>query len=476
MANNTPPEVLENICQHLQAPELKTARLLCRSFDPVARQFLFSEVVIRTNLASLKKLSWISRHAALRHFVKKICYNTRLMNVWYRSLEGWSQRGVAIDGYVGHDRVDDGTPTALGASNLPINPTGQPFLPAESVYHYSQYRYHVDCQKRMLAGNQLTEWISAACASLPNLEAMALISRLGSATAGPSSIGSETLVEPNAEPTDTERFFMLMSLIKAARSSNTRLRSISGRISVYGFMAFSSEKALDDLLRNVRCLMFDVDHVSGMADGHGTVASDYFASFLARASMLHKLHLHCEIPLSAPGMTLDTLLRERAHWPSLRDLKLTGLICGVAALKDFLSTHASTLKQLELIDIRLVGGYLKSIKGAPETSYNFASWVNVIEFLAESLQLRHVRLDGRLVAPRELWITHDEQYFRTQFSDDPSYVHERSTDNLRSKIEEYILHAGKCPLTLPPSGSDLLQGYGDWSWYFSVQRLPCDNT
>ena len=469
MANTAPSEVLEQICQHLGSTELKTARLLCRSFQPVARKCLFSEVVIRTNLVSFKRLGWISRNKTLKEFVKKLIYDDTLMHNEYKTIESWLLRDADLDGSMEHDRI------ASSAGSTDRKPTGEPLPTAEATYHYAQYLHYIKCQERLLAGEELREWIAEICVSLPNLEAVELVSPgmyLRSRISQARAIGRETLVAPVTKPNNTERVHIFTSLARAAISSITRLKSITGRIPLCAFEElYCCKEDLDEKLGRVRCLSFDMDNVRAMAGntmaGNANVADpQYCASLIAKASMLQKLHLNFEIPFAGWPLSLglSTLLVERSHWPSLKDLRLGGLNCDEAGLKDFLLTHTATLKYLELLDIKLIRS------GTPA----IPSWISVIQFLSESLQLRYIRLDGRLVAPQELWITRDEEFFLEHYKDDPSYVHEHHPNDLRSRIERYILHGGQCPLKLPPSGSDLLHGFGDSSWYYSVQRLPSD--
>lgn len=234
------------------------------------------------------------------------------------------------------------------------------------------------------------------------------------------------------------------------------------------------ESQFDDLLAELRHLKMEMHSGDRRREMSGfySISEPHWAVFLAKAMMLQTLHLAFDyVPTSGSPILLSPFSSKREHWPSLRDLKLSGVCCTDEFLRNLLFTHVSTLKELELSDFKIV--YEWPLPSLEDNAMTLPSWVELIKFLAQSLRLRYVRLDGRLVAPEELWITHDEDFFRIEYGDDPSYSAQRpASDSLRKRVEDYILRGGNCPIDRPSPSE--LEDYGDWSWKHSTQRFACD--
>ena len=165
MANETPPEILELICQHLETPDLKTARFICRSFSPVAQKYLFQNILVRSNRGSFRKLSYVSRHPTLKHLVDQVSYDGCVLQHGL-GYDEWFDSGIGIIG--------------LNDARMPAYANGieqfqAQLLPAELEYHYSQYRYYLKSENRVFDNGNLMEWLGSACESFPNLEALQLL-------------------------------------------------------------------------------------------------------------------------------------------------------------------------------------------------------------------------------------------------------------------------------------------------------------
>lgn len=86
---------------------------------------------------------------------------------------------------------------------------------------------------------------------------------------------------------------------------------------------------------------------------------------------LQTLHLSFTMEPRRLSTWLSELTNVREHWPSLKDLK-PDLICTEQSIQeDFHSTHAPTLRSLELKDITLNSD-------SKDSSLSQESWVNLI--------------------------------------------------------------------------------------------------
>lgn len=462
MANYTPPEVLEQICQHLETSDLKVVRSICRSFEPVAQKHLFKEVLIRSNLKSFQKPSYIARHHTLKHYVHKVVYDGMLFDVTYKSFDEWYK---SVSGGIERRRV------AGLAHDTTSQESSEQILPVELQYHFSQHRYYIECQRRVLANNDLKDWLSAAFKAFQNLEVIQFVTentKLNAPTRpnpcgqdprveNLSSIGRETLMEPTAFPSSHQKSHILVSLLKATRASEVKLKSIDCDWIPCSALSLleSDPDTFDEILSRLRELRLRVTFDDPIADGRQNCAK-----FIGKAMMLRTLHLETQKTITSRDISLKLILEHREHWPSLMNLKLRGIWTEWNTLQDFLTTHAHTLRSLELNDIILTAD------DTPWPQIAKASWVSSIQFLQKSLHLKQVRLEGRLFARREGWITHDDEYYQTRGE---LFVSDRESGNcLRKRIHRYILEGGECPFKNPSLVKP--ENQGDYSWKYTAVR------
>ena len=161
-------------------------------------------------------------------------------------------------------------------------------------------------------------------------------------------------------------------------------------------------------------------------------------------------------------MKLSERFEAGGHWPSLKQLKLRALQATDISLIKLSTTHATTLRSLELAYIGLLHYQLdgKECHG---------SWVEIILTLQSHLCLQTVRLDGNLSNGwNEGWSAVDHNK-----SDDWHFVGERPEEVpcLKHRVERYVVEGGTCPLPLPyhaeESGGWKCIDFGvDSSWRF----------
>lgn len=167
---------------------------------------------------------------------------------------------------------------------------------------------------------------------------------------------------------------------------------------------------------------------------------------------------------------LSDFLPSCKHWSSLKRLRLEAIITSQLALMDLLSRHATTLRSLELSDIK--------IDEVLEDSTMTGSWTDMIHFLEKNLSLTDVSLNGTLcivwsVAWGGKWSMNTEQswHFENFPKKDEKFPPREET--LKFKIERYIVEGGGCPLDIPKDSVHLdhkayLQSIQDHSWQMRV--------
>ncbi|KAL2056428.1 hypothetical protein ABVK25_003451 [Lepraria finkii] len=111
----------------------------------------------------------------------------------------------------------------------------------------------------------------------------------------------------------------------------------------------------DEILGRVRHLklliVHDISKTVGLAEMHRQCGN--CTQFIGKAITLQTLHLSFTMEPRRLSTWLSELTNVREHWPSLKDLK-PDLICTEQSIVgDFHSTHAPTLRSLELKDITL---------------------------------------------------------------------------------------------------------------------------
>lgn len=437
-ANITPPEVLEQICQQLASEDLKQARLICRSFNLVARRYLFKEVLVRCNLESFRRLSYVARDVTLKRFVRKVYVDHSLLTSQFLNLREWSEKGIDLLKRIGLD----GKNNAKGVDEF-----RDQLMPVELEYHYAQYRYFVDSQRCVLSENRCGKWLPDSLKSFQNLEfikfgphhrekppeqrkstAMSLKSL--------SSIGRLTLIEPKIPASFSQKAHIFLAIINAAQKCEGRVKSISA--SSIPWETFSEQvhtpSSPTSRIRHLYLsLAFDVP-----AKATYTREYDNLAHFVATAMMLQTMHLAFEPPARNHLVNLADILTHRLHWPSLQDIRLENLAASSAQLYDFLGTHATTLRKLGFRDISLI---------SPPDAITAGSWKSLILFLQQHLRLQEVQLGGRLWSATDSW----EARWGPLSTSPPPPGWEATASRagcLQDRVHAFIIGGGECPLDL----------------------------
>ncbi len=432
MANSTPPEIMEEICQHLTTEELKTTRLICRSFDPVAQKNLFKAITVKTNLESFQKLSSISHHPILKNHVRKVTYDGRLMPDTISYRRQWLTYGT---GYKSPSFQDFFSPEKKIFRDT---------LTQEELRDHTRYHRYIESQNGARANDKQMQWLVKACISFNNLEAVAygdLIdhnsSRIPFERKPPMSwmasspIAQQALTALQAE-TDWERCALSFPiLLIAAHMSPGQLKSLEAAVS-WEMFDFMARKPV--FLQNVKTLRQLTLEISSCKDR--PMKLDSLVNFIANASVLQKL----ELSFSRRRAELDELFRKQTYWPTLNTLCLAAVNASFRPLKTLLEAHAHTLRTLGLSDMTLH-------KEPGDQNDPAAPWMSIIQSMHVDLNLTHIRFHGRLHSYSEVWATKIGIYHYDRPHWKGGGIQTYVCQNCPAHdIEHYILHGGDCRL------------------------------
>ena len=446
MANNMPVEVLDQICHYLSHEDLKSVRHMCRIFNMSARRLLFHTVNVHCDLESLRKYAIISKTPSLRNLINEICvvgrYYPRL------SLEKWKDAAKSSmhASYVDSSKVDE---------------FWRSLLDPEIAWHYSQHCYQAESVRAVWKDEKILNWLVNASRDLPYLESIACIvhendeipefdrpfqyNRL-------SDRLKRSLLKPEFRIDDHQQARLFQALFNVTAENNRALKAV--KVENIACNAFSKLNEICDsspiaktssIRRLVLSMSSPTDDPRTTTLQHEVHYDDIFA-FISRHLMLQKLHLDFELLRHRPSTranvgprpSLDKLLLLRLHWPSLRDLRLAGLKTKCNTLIDFLQTHSSNLRRLELANVQLGRPSRMHRPQLPESD----SWVAVIISLSANLQLDHISLDGSLEGWVDSWLV--KTFARPGSA--PRMI--EPCIDLRDRVHAFILRGGDCPLSL----------------------------
>ncbi|KFY80511.1 hypothetical protein V499_00635 [Pseudogymnoascus sp. VKM F-103] len=146
----------EAVNECLDRPDLRNVRLLHRAFDNAARRILFRTIFLKVNLHSFGKLSKISEHETLRHYVEVFIYDGRELEF---------AEGSGYEEWLHH--------TAAGGIGIPTDKRDK-FLARFSQqqlheYYFNFCRYVRLVQGPILQGDNEIKWLLKAIRRFPRL-------------------------------------------------------------------------------------------------------------------------------------------------------------------------------------------------------------------------------------------------------------------------------------------------------------------
>lgn len=421
------------MCKYVDRSDLKSARLAFRELNDAAEISLFRRIYLRRNMDSFCRLRMISSTPHLAKLVKGIAYSGKMLR--------WENEDPDFDrwcfGYLG-----EGLRVLYKEDRVLLRKT----LTMDDLHRlYSKWCGHLHSQRLMQRFGIEDNDLDDAFRKLPQLEKICFGPRASDLPYGEpitpelfSSLGREMLIEPDHFDGLNYHVGQFTAMMTAAHKNKKRLKAI--RALDLGWKAFEQcPEVLAMMTANMRhCEHFTVK-VSGTetrVDGEVQIAS-----------MVNNAPLLQAIGLTFPLMTYEPVGRAvelsrvfvcEVHWPHLKSLQLQGFSTYEIDLKKLLTAHTTSLQSLDLSRINLKPYESKG-------KLHHSSWVGLILFLQESLNLHKMRFRDSLTNEgSENWRVRD---CAISYSPGTSPMGENLT--FKSRVERYVVDGGEFPLPWP---------------------------
>ena len=313
--------------------------------------------------------------------------------------------------------------------------------PVELEYHHMQYCAFLNSQNRLLGTKAEKLWLADAFKSFGNIAIVVYgektkdcVLHMGTCrqkksmdwrTMSPTA--KETLVEQQNHVDIESNALSFAALLEASRANPGCVKSVEASVTWRMFTLEPSNFA--DNAKTLRHLTLEISQLQPREENS-------LAKIIGSAEMLQTLRLSFKAYIDYFHVDLEDLLVYRRHWPCLETFRATGIWASDSALRKFLGAHAGTLRSLELGDANIYEGVSEG------------TWVAMITFLQQNLDLTHIQLDSMLGSDHGLWLTRTEQYYELHPDELPRPIIPFPQDCLRKRIERYVLHGGKCPLRM----------------------------
>ena len=453
-----PPEILVQICKSLDQADLKTFRHACKHFSYAAEISLFRRVLLKRNVESFLKLRLIAGHPRISKLVKALCYSGKMFLNAYRckNIDQWCKK------YIGH------------CSEPPLADAIREYFkglaPEDRQVHYQNFCAHRHSEQLMQQYDTETQNLVSIIAKLPQLEKVcfACDEECASLSDGPvsfdnlGSIARETLVEPTlwgGLDFHAGQFIALLEAVHTVQKPLNAVKALGVPWSV-----FQQSKVVSAMMVSAvnACQELRIEFRNGVDRENGRANLAKMISSSPSLQILEISFEYAQFRNRSWVIKFSELFGAGAHWPNLERLKLRTVKAAQTSLINLLTTHAASLRSLELADINLERYRLD------EKEY-CGSWVDIIIFMQHSMSLETVRLGGYLSnGLDEVWCLHDP--------DESDYWHDVGTrpeegSCLKHRIERYIVEGGTCPLPSPhdakeSGGWNCIDFDGDSSWQF----------
>ena len=402
------------------------------------------------------KLRLIADHPRISPLVKAVCYSGKMFHNahLYEDIDQWSEYSIG-QGFAPRYRSA-------------IRRYSRALTPLELQMHYQKFCAHHYSEELVRKYEIETQDLTSIIAKLPQLDEVCFAR--GENHIQPnddsvsldqfSSVAQETLVEPEWLGGFEFHAGQFTALLKAAHTLQRPLHTIKAfRVP---WCTFQQSKKVSDMMTSATkaCQHLQVELVSGPDQENGRAN---LARMISSSPYLHTLEISFNNLFGSNGswiIMLSEMFEAGAHWPNLERLKLGAMKATDTSLMNLLTTHATSIRSLELADIYLEG-YRRD-----EKEYH-GSWVDIILFLQRSLSLQTVRLSGFLSnGLDEIWCLLDpdqSDYWR----DVDGRPEEGSC--LKHRIEQFVVEGGTCPLPMPheakeSGGWDCINFGEDSSW------------
>lgn len=387
-----PVEILDEFCRYLSRDDLKNFALSCKKFLPSAYRLLFRTVFLKINLDSFDHLRCISEDEIISKYVKELEYDSRIIPTHATTFEGWMMdcagHGVCL--------CDDDRKRLLA-----LVPTSelQKFYRAHCQYVYGQ--------NYLRNGSNIKHLLRSALSKLPHISSLSYSSKLHHDWYLPETyqsfstwkdlsggaVAKQIFQEPvgkmasrgrdgDASDPEFQPFWEMCSeAINPQNILELHLRDLDLRLcqrDANRYVEILGDKMKLDTLFLSFCTAFVADVSEGGFD---------LTRGLDSQNSLRTLGLNFDpYPFYEYDrfLRLDRVISPGKHWKNLRRLSLAGLSASYQELTSLLKRHASTLRHLELAEMKIIN------TSSDQPKY----WIDLLNFLNQQMMLTWFNMMG----------------------------------------------------------------------------------
>lgn len=362
-----PQEILNLISSHCDREDLKALRLANSECNFAASQHLFHTIHISPSSFSFDRALNIALADNLHRHSKSLVYHFGVLGDYYAGFDDFK-----------HEYFQTRKP---GESRDPSEVT------SEVLWCYSCWLEELDGQRTFELRDEKEE-LKDLCGKLPYLEEIYTLMDDCEDYVNPKDyIGRRTGMVA-AEDTGNRRFARLFRA-----SSEKALKKISARsIQWLDVIKIADDLRVDDArLSRLSYLELGIYNIFEEAEDEDGKAYDHLGALeqvLSMASNIQVLKLDFdELPLESEPESMQPISRTifQHHWPHLRNLKLEAICADEDLFTDFLISHQSSLRKLQIGDVELTRSRNKKDSG------------DVLRFfraIRDNLQLTSAKLTG----------------------------------------------------------------------------------
>lgn len=451
-----PPEVMDLVCEYLPRPDLRALRTAFKSAQLSAELILFRTIYLQFNRASFERLQKIADHPRLRKFVRFLDYDGRQV------------RPDSVGKGVGK-WVELNAGQGIGLHGEQKKKFLAQFAAEDLQRFYASYLLYVSGQEFLLRNGNSKRLLSNTIPKLPGLQGVRYSAPSSYRTRGrkiPSLhdlIAQDILEVPDGLWANSlDNFWHLLEPF-CFSTNDAQLVSIRG--SDLDFVTWNKRAAtLSEHFQDLsplRYLSLDFHIVY-----HQPWSTSELSKLLVHLPELQSLRLSfggCLSFTNSENANLEDIMGGSRRWTSLKSLSLQAIVTSDKFLRGFLTSHAKTLRWLELSYTNLWEPSHDLSEDWDGEEPEVVSFLELFQFLQETMSLEHVRFNENF---SNTW---NEAWTSPEPDDRDHYPY----DCLKYRIERFITNGEPFPFRELSDDDKGAGFYGvpfayeqDFSWRF----------
>lgn len=439
-----PPEILHTACSFLDEKDARILRLTCKRIGVVADCYAFQRLVFYLHAGDFDMLRYFASHDVFSKNVKSLIYTTDLL----------PERRLSLRKFVARLQLDDRwykTVYSRGSQETKgTRPLERPQQTGDSVKKaYDKYVEVHQRQSEILANGEDFAVLKDVVPKFTGLREIIVSSRNYFREFTWVRTPFDALCLRANDELEPQACRHIGSLLLPLVGLGPKIQSLCLTQVDWSFARQLEDPSrltqMVEICRNITRFHINMDTGCSMSDEGGmfvaecrdTIRKGHLRLLLEAMPNLESLGVVFSYMNEATGLypaQLKDLVSETTHWPHLMDVKFDVLEASRQDLICFISLHSSTLRTIELRDVRLI-----------KSSWRI--FLPQLQELAEEMFLDDILLAGHVQGESEEDIPTERREERFDFGDPDDAESECLSDD----ITDYILWAnGPNPLNSFP--------------------------